>query len=75
MKAIPFGKLQSRAPVAIMLSFFGFNYQVQDLMQKLSHKTRAYFVNAEGLKGFLLVGTVVAILKDAKISGKLGGIT
>ena len=75
LKAIPFGKLQSRAPVAIMLSFYGFNFQVQNLMQKLSHKTRAYFVNAGGLKGFLVVGTVFAILKNTKARGKLGEIT
>ena len=38
--------LQSRMVIALVLSFYGDRDQVGVLMQKLSHRTRAYFVNA-----------------------------
>ena len=38
----------------------------------MSHKTRAYIVNADGLKGFLVkLGKVVQIIKAAEKSGEI----
>jgi len=56
--------------VAKIFSYFGDNDDVSIIMQNLSHKTRAYFVNADGLKGFLQDGPVRQ-LSDAKVTGKL----
>ena len=61
-KLIPFLGLQARGPVANIFSYFGHKDQVSDLMQVLSHSTRAYFVNSEGLGGFLIPYNVINIL-------------
>ena len=53
LKALPFGSIESRVPVALIWSYYGDTLEVSWLMQRLSHKTRAYFVNAGMLKGFL----------------------
>ena len=45
-KLIPFAKMQSRVTVAIMLGFLGDSDEILNLMQRLSHTTRAYLVNA-----------------------------
>ena len=52
-KSLVFG-LQARPPIGIMLGFFGFSSEVYELMQTLSHGTRAYLLNADGLRGFLI---------------------
>ena len=51
-KGLIFG-LQARLPIGIILGFTGFRYEVYQIMQTLSHSTRAYIVNANGLNGFL----------------------
>ena len=58
LKCLPFGAIKARGPVAIVMSFYGNNEVVTGLMQTLSHKTRAYIVNAKGLKGFLKAGLI-----------------
>ena len=65
MKSLPFGLLKSRISVATILSYFGYSDKVSDLMQGLSHKTRAYFVNAGKLKGFLTPYSVTGFLEEA----------
>ena len=45
-KLMPFAKMQSRVTVAIMLGFLGDSDEILNLMQRLSHTTRAYLVNA-----------------------------
>ena len=50
---LPFS-LKSRNGVAIVFSFYGDSEKVGIFMQKASHKTRAYYVNANGLKGFIV---------------------
>ena len=37
--------------LAIAFSFSGDSEEVGEFMQKASHKTRSYYVNANGLKG------------------------
>ena len=43
-------------------------------MQTMSHKTRAYFFYACGLKGFLARGTI-SILKQAELNGEIRAVT
>ena len=62
-KCLPFGALQSRHVTAIMLSYFGSNDWVYELMRCTSHKTRAYIKNAKGLKGFLVPFSVSSVLR------------
>ena len=46
-KKFPFGQqLQTRVGVAVILSFLGDNETVYYLLQRMSHKTRAYLINA-----------------------------
>ena len=45
--------LKSRLPIAIILGFVGFRDEVLPMMQYLSHGTRAYIWNEDGLKGFV----------------------
>ena len=45
-RSLPFGDLQSRYAVAIVLSYFGYMEDASDLMQKISNKSRAHFINA-----------------------------
>ena len=55
------------------MSYLGDYEDVCNLMQFTSHKTRAYFTNADRLKGFLTPG-IVATLKRAKEQGKLKAV-
>ena len=56
--------------MATVLSYFGTSEKVYFLVQKLSHKTRAYFVNADELKGFLVHG-ITDILVESERTGKI----
>ena len=40
-------------------------------MQNISHGTRAYFLNAEGLKGFLVQSLIIDILQKDYEGGAL----
>ena len=71
LKALPFGKLQSRVAIATVLSFFDLSDQVSDNMQIISHKTRAFFVNASGLKAFIVPYTILGQMQAAQKIGKL----
>ena len=54
-KSIPFGTLYARNVVAEIFSYVEYKNEVFDIMQSCSHLTRAYFINADLLKGFLIV--------------------
>ena len=51
-KSLIFG-FQSRLSIGEVLSFVGYRHEVLPILQKLSHGTRAYVWNADGLKGFV----------------------
>ena len=55
--------LQARLPIGSILSFAGYHHQIMPLMQTLSHSTRAYIINADGLRGFVLVFDIMNFLK------------
>ena len=61
-KLLPFTNLHSRNTVAIVFAFYGDREEVCNFMQGGSHKTRAYFFNETGLKGFLVNSTIVHVL-------------
>ena len=63
IKLIPFGALKSRNVAAIVLSYAEDRERIYELMQTISHSTRAYITNAEGLKGFLVFGIPELVLK------------
>ena len=46
-------RLEARPPIGIILGFIGYRNKVLPLMQGLSHGTRAFIVNADGLPGFV----------------------
>ena len=69
-KVLIFG-FKSRLVIAKLLSFIGWRQQVLPLMQTISHGTRAYIVNAEGLPGFVPELNFMQFLKDAEKKGHL----
>ena len=69
-KNLIFG-IEARLPIGIILGFYGFRHQVMQLMQCLSHGTRAYIVNADGLPGFVLKFDIIPFLREADEAGQL----
>ena len=61
-KNLIFG-LEARPPIGIILGLAGYSNQVIPLLQKLSHGTRAFVVNADGLSGFVLPFDIVKHLQ------------
>ena len=55
--------LHARPTIGIVLGFVGYSNQVMPLLQGLSHGTRAFTVNADGLPGFILPFDVIKHLK------------
>ena len=53
------------------MQYIGFNYEVMQLLQVLSHTTRAFVYNADALKGFMIKVDFVEILRQAHRKGKL----
>ena len=45
--------LKARPAIALILGFSGYRHQVNPVMKTLSHTTRAYFINADGLSAFV----------------------
>ena len=61
-KEQPFA-MNSRHGIAIVFAFYGDSDQVGEFMQKASNKTRAYYINANGLQGFVVPYSIIALLK------------
>ena len=68
---LPIQGLQSRYAHALVFSYYGYNYQVCGLMQKLSHTTRAYIVRTDGLKSFLKKDKIKSLIWSAKSDGAI----
>ena len=64
---MPFGELTSRNAIAIVLSFAEDREKTYELLQTISHSTRAYLYNAKGLKGFLVNGIPELIRKAPEV--------
>ena len=63
--------LGARLPIAEILRFSGYCDEVPNLIQNLSHGTRAYLVNAGSLSNFLPERDIIGILKGSDKKGKL----
>ena len=63
-KILIFG-IEARLPIGLILGFYGYRHEVMPLMQNLSHGTRAYICNAEGLPGFVIWFDVIYEMKLA----------
>ena len=70
-KILPLHDLQSRNVTGTVLSYVDHREEVVVILQNLSHKTRAYIINAAGLKGYLVWEPIKRILKEAKASGRI----
>ena len=64
-KGLIFG-LNARLSIGIFLSFLDFRHVVIHLMQKLSHSTRAYIWNADGLNSFLQRVQIMKVFREAQ---------
>ena len=73
-KEIPF-TLKSRLAIAIVFSYMGDSEEVATFMQKASERTRSYFVNADGLKGFLIPSWITECLKRAQKQNQISEVT
>ena len=62
-KGLIFG-IDARLPLAIIAGQIGYKHEVRCLMQNISHSTRAYMVNVDGLKNFLNTRT----FQEAKLN-------
>ena len=57
-----------------MLGYYGYSSDVAVFMQKASNKTRAYYINANGFKGFVVI-SIVTILRRADTNSELAEVT
>ena len=69
-KGLVFG-IQARPAIGHILSFYGYSHEANIIMQVLSHSTRAYIINADGLPGFLVKADLMYFLHVADKQGKL----
>ena len=70
-KVLPLHDLQSRNVTGTVLSYVDYREEVVVILQNLNHKTRAYIINAAGLKGYLVWEPIKRILKEALVSGRI----
>ena len=66
--------LKSRLAVALVFGFMANSEEVSNFMQKASHSTRAYFVNAKQLKGFVIPFSITEFLKKAQENNQLSKV-
>ena len=62
-------------PIALVLGYIGYREQIVNFMQILSHATRAYIWNANGLQGFTDEFDIVKQLRTLQKRGKLEELT
>lgn len=63
--------LEARLPAATILAYSGYRREVLPLMQNISHATRAFIWNADGLLGFVQKVDIKNILVAAEKMGQL----
>ena len=61
-KSLIFG-IRARPPIGILLGFLGFRDEVIPILQAISHGTRAFIINANGLPGFIVRRGIIHILE------------
>lgn len=60
---LPFENIQTRLGSAMILSYYGDDGEVSQLMQRLSHKTWNYLSRSNKLKGFLVPQNILSKLE------------
>ena len=73
LKCLIFG-LQARLPIATILSYMGYRHDVIWILQTLSHTTRAYIWNANGLEAFIKPLNIINFFRDSEEQGFLEDI-
>ena len=73
-KGLIFG-FNSRLPVGEVMGFFGYSDEACYIMQSLSHSTRAYLWNENGLQGFLVAPELLVLLQVADECEALEDVT
>ena len=69
-KGLIFG-LSARPPIAMILGFIDFQHEVLPILQTVSHETRAYTINADGLKSFIQEFEITKFIQSAEANGLL----
>ena len=69
LKEMPFKGIDGRLSMAIFWSYAGYKEDILDKLQVLSHRSRAYIYNANGLSGFLVEKRIIRTLELAKKDG------
>lgn len=60
-------RMKSRVAIGVIMSYFGFRHEALDLLQTLSHCTRAFIWNANGLQGFVVKLDIKTLLKSDEL--------
>ena len=69
---MPFRGIESRVAMATIWACVDYKYEVIEILQKLSHSSRAYLWNANALPGFLVIKPdIIGILKRAHADGTI----
>ena len=66
--------MKTRFGIATVFGLFVDNEAVSEFMMKASHKTRAYFVNAKQLRGFVIPFSITEFLKKAQENNQLSKV-
>ena len=74
-KEMPFEGITGRRAMALVWTYVDWRNEVTDILQQLSHRSRAYFFNAHGLQGFLIKATPMLLLNQARTLGELEQVT
>ena len=69
-KGLVFG-MKARPTIALFLGFLGYRHEVIPMMQTVSHSTRAYIYNENGLNSFIFRFDIMKVLKAADLRGDL----
>ena len=59
--------LNTRLGLAKVFSYYGFTEDFAEFMQKACHSTRSYYVNANGLLGFLMPYSIIKDLERTNL--------
>ena len=73
-RGLPFA-LKSRIGIALAFAFMADSEEVSNFMQKASKKTRSYYVNANGLRGFLSPISIIKCIKRAMEQNQIKEVT
>ena len=59
--------------MAKVLGYYSYSWEVAEFMQKASNKTRAYYMNANGFRGFVVI-SIVTMLRKADSNAEIAEV-